>query len=79
MPPAPGCVDQQLTSLTRPVHEELDIPPAPAHTPYALQVLLDLYRDQMMAALDAFKNPHYKSNVNAQIAFEKVSWCPRYL
>ncbi|XP_073994483.1 DOT1 like histone lysine methyltransferase grappa isoform X2 [Rhodnius prolixus] len=71
LPPAPGCVDQQLTSLTRPVHEELDIPPAPAHTPYALQVLLDLYRDQMMAALDAFKNPHYKSNVNAQIAFEK--------
>lgn len=50
-PPAPGCVDQQLSSLslslqqnTNNVHEELSIPAAPAATPYALQILLDLYR-----------------------------------
>lgn len=50
-PPAPGCVDQQLSSLSlalqpnaMAVHEELSIPAAPAATPYALQILLDLYR-----------------------------------
>lgn len=45
LPPAPGCVDQQLTSLTGDMkHNELDIPPAPGETPYALQILLDMYR-----------------------------------
>lgn len=50
-PPPPGCVDQQLSSLSlslqshsTSVHEELSIPPAPSATPYALQILLDLYR-----------------------------------
>lgn len=50
-PPAPGTVDQQLSSLSlalqpnaASVHEELSIPAAPAATPYALQILLDLYR-----------------------------------
>ncbi|KAG4077343.1 hypothetical protein HA402_009744 [Bradysia odoriphaga] len=37
LPPAPGCVDQQLTSLTGGMHHvELDIPSAPSDTPYAL-------------------------------------------
>lgn len=51
LPPAPGCVDQHLSSLSMSlqshatvVHEELSIPSAPAATPYALQLLLDLYR-----------------------------------
>lgn len=51
LPPAPGCVDQHLSSLslslqphTVTVHEELSIPAAPSATPYALQILLDLYR-----------------------------------
>ncbi|KAJ8673459.1 hypothetical protein QAD02_004721 [Eretmocerus hayati] len=78
-PPAPGCVDQQLTSLSVQalqtnsalVHEELSIPAAPADTPYALQILLDLYRDQFMAMLDAMKSPNYKTSVNADIAREK--------
>lgn len=50
-PPAPGCVDQHLSSLSlalqphsTSVHEELSIPAAPSATPYALQILLDLYR-----------------------------------
>lgn len=52
LPPAPGCVDQQLSSLSlsmqasqcATVHEELSIPSAPSDTPYGLQILLDLYR-----------------------------------
>ena len=50
-PPAPGCVDQQLSSISmslqsnaNTMHEELSIPAAPSATPYALQILLDLYR-----------------------------------
>lgn len=76
MPPAPGCVDQQLTSLTADVarldHSELEIPPAPADTPYALQILLDLYRQQFMAMVDLMKGDNYKANVNDQINKEKV-------
>lgn len=76
LPPAPGCVDQQLTSLTtstaKTVHEELEIPPAPAETPYALQVLLDLFRSQFMDAIDQMKKPNYKDIVRAQIQKEKV-------
>lgn len=76
LPPAPGCVDQQLTSLTtstaKTVHEELDIPPAPAETPYALQVLLDLFRSQFIDAIDQMKKPNYKDHVRAQIQKEKV-------
>lgn len=45
LPPAPGCIDQQLTSLTGDMrHNELEIPPDPNETPYALQILLDMYR-----------------------------------
>uniref|UniRef100_A0A1B6MM91 Uncharacterized protein n=2 Tax=Graphocephala atropunctata TaxID=36148 RepID=A0A1B6MM91_9HEMI len=80
LPPAPGCVDQQLTSLstnTQPslVHEELDIPPAPADTPYSLQMLLDLFRSQFLEAIDQMKRPSYRSEVNAQILKEKVGGC----
>jgi H3 lysine-79-specific histone-lysine N-methyltransferase len=75
-PPAPGCVDQQLTSLTlntNSVHTELDIPPAPADTPYALQILLDMYRAQYLAMVEIMKSPHYRDNVNLQIERDKVS------
>ncbi|KAL1114853.1 hypothetical protein AAG570_007677 [Ranatra chinensis] len=76
LPPAPGCVDQQLTSLTtstvaRPVHEELEIPPAPADTPYALQILLDLYRDQFLAMVEQLKSDNFNSSINEQITQEK--------
>lgn len=76
LPPAPGCVDQQLTSLTaaqtRPVHSELEIPPAPAETPYALQLLLDMYRQQFLSMVDLMKSEKYKESVDAQIVKEKV-------
>ncbi|XP_034942950.1 histone-lysine N-methyltransferase, H3 lysine-79 specific isoform X2 [Chelonus insularis] len=77
-PPAPGCVDQHLSSLSlslqahsTSVHEELSIPPAPAATPYALQILLDLYRDQFMLMLEAIKTPAYKVSVNTDLAKER--------
>ncbi|KYN43096.1 Histone-lysine N-methyltransferase, H3 lysine-79 specific [Trachymyrmex septentrionalis] len=77
-PPAPGCVDQQLSSLSlslqshsTSVHEELSIPPAPSATPYALQILLDLYRDQFMLMLESMRTPTYKLSVNTDIAKER--------
>lgn len=72
LPAAPGCVDQQLTSLTGDMqHNELDIPAAPSDTPYALQILLDLYRTQFMQAIEQMKSTTHKENVNKQIATEK--------
>ncbi|RZF43908.1 hypothetical protein LSTR_LSTR007244 [Laodelphax striatellus] len=76
LPPAPGCVDQQLTSLATglaggELHAELDIPPEPQATPYALQLLLDIFREQYMAMVDVMKAPHYKRTVNQQINDEK--------
>lgn len=74
-PPAPGCVDQQLTSLTlnsNSVHTELDIPPAPADTPYALQILLDMYRAQFLQMVEIMKSPRYRDDVNLQIERDKV-------
>lgn len=78
LPPAPGCIDQQLTrvALSRPVvHEE--IPPNVAivaddgtNIPYGLQVLLDVYRTQMMNAIAQFKSPEYRQNVQRQIQEE---------
>ncbi|XP_076656962.1 DOT1 like histone lysine methyltransferase grappa isoform X3 [Halictus rubicundus] len=77
-PPAPGCVDQQLSSLSlslqshsTSVHEELSIPPAPSATPYALQILLDLYRDQFMLMLESMRTPQYRVSVNTDIAKER--------
>ncbi|XP_011696604.1 PREDICTED: histone-lysine N-methyltransferase, H3 lysine-79 specific isoform X2 [Wasmannia auropunctata] len=77
-PPAPGCVDQQLSSLSlslqshsTSVHEELSIPPAPSATPYALQILLDMFRDQFMLMLESMRTPTYKASVNTDIARER--------
>uniref|UniRef100_A0A1B6E1Y7 Histone-lysine N-methyltransferase, H3 lysine-79 specific n=1 Tax=Clastoptera arizonana TaxID=38151 RepID=A0A1B6E1Y7_9HEMI len=79
LPPAPGCVDQQLTSLTavttRPVlvHSELDIPPAPSETPYALQILLDIFRQQYLSYVEDMKTTKYRTNTESLIAKEKVN------
>ncbi|XP_077269579.1 DOT1 like histone lysine methyltransferase grappa isoform X2 [Temnothorax americanus] len=77
-PPAPGCVDQQLSSLSLSlqshsisVHEELSIPPAPSATPYALQILLDLYRDQFMLMLESMRTPAYEVSINTDILKER--------
>lgn len=73
LPPAPGCVDQLLTSLTGNMrHEQLEIPPAPTGTPYALQILLDLFRNQFMQCLEQMRNPAHKQTVNKQISDDKM-------
>lgn len=76
LPPARGCVDQQLTSLAvigpTLVHEELEIPAAPADTPYALQILLDMFRTQYMQAVENMKSSTYRMQVQDQIDREKV-------
>lgn len=78
-PPAPGCVDQQLTSLSTAehqlVHTELEIPQAPGETPYALQILLDMYRTQFMQMIDTMKNPGYKDSIKQLLEAEKVCSC----
>lgn len=72
LPPAPGTVDQQLTSLAGTMqHQELEIPVAPSDTPYALQILLDMYRTQFMSFLEQMRSPSYKENMNQQINVEK--------
>lgn len=73
LPPAPGCVDQQLTALSSEiiVHNELDIPEEPAETPYGLQVLLDMFKGHYMQMLHQMKNPLYKTTVENQIEEEK--------
>ncbi|KAG5876348.1 hypothetical protein JTB14_003670 [Gonioctena quinquepunctata] len=72
-PPAPGCVDQKLTSLSSEVivHDELDIPEQPAETPYGLQVLLDMFKGHYMQMLHQMKNPLYKTLVDTQIEEER--------
>ncbi|XP_053691437.1 histone-lysine N-methyltransferase, H3 lysine-79 specific [Sabethes cyaneus] len=72
LPPAPGCVDQLLTSLAGDMqHNELDIPDAPSETPYALQILLDLYKAQFMKTIEAMRKPAYKDNMQLQIERER--------
>lgn len=72
LPPAPGCVDQQLTTLSSDlIHTELEIPQAPAETPYALQILLDIYRLQFMQMIDQMKNDKYKEQIETHISKEK--------
>ncbi|XP_060516339.1 histone-lysine N-methyltransferase, H3 lysine-79 specific [Cylas formicarius] len=73
LPPAPGCVDQQLTTLSSDVitHNELDIPADPSETPYGLQVLLDMFRAQYMQMLGQMKNSNYKNTVEVHIEEER--------
>ncbi|XP_018787972.1 PREDICTED: histone-lysine N-methyltransferase, H3 lysine-79 specific [Bactrocera latifrons] len=73
LPAAPGCVDQQLTSLlTRNMtHTELEIPEAPQDTPYALQILLDVFRTQYMAMIEQMKAKSFVPNIKRQIQLEQ--------
>ncbi|KAL9895403.1 histone-lysine N-methyltransferase, H3 lysine-79 specific isoform X2 [Glossina fuscipes] len=73
LPPAPGCVDQQLTSLLTEnmAHKELDIPTAPQDTPYALQILLDVFRSQYMAMIEQMKSKAFIPNIKHQIQLEQ--------
>ncbi|CAG9796705.1 unnamed protein product [Diatraea saccharalis] len=77
--PPPGCVEQRLSALgvqLQPadrLHSELDIPRSP-HTPYSLQLLLDMFRDQYLAFIHRMNTPEYAIDIRQQIDKEKVSY-----
>jgi len=73
LPPARGCIDQQLTTLSSDmiIHNELDIPADPSETPYSLQVLLDMFRVQYMQMIQQLKTPKYKESIQNYIEEEK--------
>lgn len=53
------------------IHEELDVPTAPSETPYALKILLDVYKAQFMSFLESMKSSSFKENLHRQIESEK--------
>lgn len=75
--PPPGCVGQRLSALgvhlqpTDRLHSELEIPRSP-HTPYSLQLLLDMFRDQYLAFIQRMNTPEYANEIRLQIDKEKV-------
>ena len=45
LPPAAGCIDEQLATFAGTmIHEELDISGTPSDTPYALNIILDIFK-----------------------------------
>ncbi|XP_059477589.1 histone-lysine N-methyltransferase, H3 lysine-79 specific isoform X2 [Neocloeon triangulifer] len=76
LPPAPGCVDQQLPSLILVencapsiVHNEVE--PRNSLEPYGLQVLLDSIRTSYMQFIHYMKTPDFKVSVQMSIKAEK--------
>ncbi|GBP29283.1 Histone-lysine N-methyltransferase, H3 lysine-79 specific [Eumeta japonica] len=74
--PPPGCVEQRLSALgvslqpADQLHTELEIPRSP-HTPYSLQLLLDMFRDQYLAYIQHMNSPEYAQDLKTQIEREK--------
>ncbi|KAL0901679.1 hypothetical protein ABMA27_006877 [Loxostege sticticalis] len=74
--PPPGCVEQRLSALgvqlqpAERLHSELDIPRSPT-TPYSLQLLLDMFRDQYLAFINRMNSPEYALEIRHQIDKEK--------
>ncbi|CAK1544629.1 unnamed protein product [Leptosia nina] len=74
--PPPGCVEQRLSalgvSLQSPerLHSELEIPRSP-QTPYSLQLLLDMFRDQYLAFVGKMNTPEYAQDIRHQIDKER--------
>lgn len=76
LPPAPGCVDQQLPSLVlaqaaapQIVHSEVE--PKNSNEPYGLQVLLDSVRTSYMQFIHHMQTPDFKVSVQMSIKAEK--------
>lgn len=75
--PAPGCIDQKLSTFGMSEdgllkHEELPIP-MKTDAPYALEILLDKFREQYMNMLEMYKDPQYKFTIRKEIDEERVS------
>lgn len=72
LPPAQGCVDEQLTNYAGTMtHEELDVPDPTTEPPYALKILLDVYKAQFMSFIDQMRSNSFKENLHRQIESEK--------
>jgi [histone H3]-lysine79 N-trimethyltransferase len=73
LPPAAGCVDEQLSKYVGTmIHEELDdIPPTTNDIPYALKILLDVYKNQFMSFIESMKSSAFKENLKNQIENER--------
>lgn len=75
LPPAKGTVDQKLTQLTTAAttgvikHEELMIPSR--DIPYALQKLLDIFKNQFLDMIELMKSAEYEQQLREQIEAEK--------
>lgn len=69
--PAAGCIEEHLSNYAGTmIHEELEYTP-PTETPYALKILLDVYRNQFMNFIESMKSPPFKENLHRQIEKEK--------
>ena len=67
LPPAQGCVDEHLAAYAGTmIHEELDVPSS-TEIPYALKILLDVYKAQFMGYIDSMKSAAFKENLHRQI------------
>lgn len=73
LPPAAGCIDEQLSRYVGTMrHEELDdIPQQSNEIPYALKILLDVYKTQFMTFLESMKSSAFKENLKTQIENER--------
>lgn len=72
LPPAAGCIDEHLTSFAGTmIHEELDVSSMPTETPYAIKILLDIYRAQFLNFIESMKSSSFKENVHRQIEAER--------
>lgn len=72
LPPAAGCIDEQLTNYAGTMtHEELDVPDPSTEPPYALKILLDVYKAQIMSFLENMRSNSFKENLHRQIESEK--------
>lgn len=59
-----------MAANTVPIHSEL--PPATHDTPYGLQILLDMFREQYLKMLRLMRTDDFRKNVEIQIIDEKV-------
>lgn len=75
LPAAKGTIDQKLTQLSSAAttgiikHEEMPI--TTRNTPYALQKLLEMYKNQFLDAIETMKSPQYRRQLLDQVEVEK--------
>lgn len=75
LPPAPGCVEQKLTNLTlsnsNGILKHDEIPIANRDTPYALQKLLEIFKNYYLDTIETMKSTSFKENLEEQISVQR--------